>query len=77
MTFDVFQRRNFLNAFGTDILTLNDNRYGRGLCPFQPLRRLYGIADPVMPAEQDGALEDADGHLPDFSVGVRTQLVPE
>ena len=58
-------------------LPLNGNRYERGLRLFQPLHGRRVIIDPVMPPEQDGVLEDADGHLPDFSVRVRTQLVPE
>jgi hypothetical protein len=70
-------RGNFSTRVEQTFLPLNDNRYERGLRLFQPLHGRRVIIDPVMPPEQDGVLEDVDGHLPNFSVRVRTQLIPE
>ena len=68
---------NFSTHVEQTLLPLNGNRCERGLRLFQPLHGRRVIIDPVMPPEQDGVLENADGHLPNFSVRVRTQLIPE
>src|SRR5271165_5797642 len=47
------------------------------LRPFQPLSCRHGIVDPVISPKQDGFLEDEGGHLPDFSVGTRTEPLSE
>src|SRR3954451_18515433 len=47
------------------------------LRPFQPLSCRHGIVDPVVSPKQDGFLEDEGGHLPDFSIGTRAELLPE
>src|ERR1700730_9737741 len=47
------------------------------LRPFQPLSCRHGIVDPVISPKQNGFLEDEGGHLPDFSIGTRTEPLPE